>query len=122
MPDNEDFEQYGFSLINRIVVLAILLASAFVVILSIYGATRLYYRSDDIALVKNLKAKIVQQELIVKSLNEKLEVAENGTREAKAEAQLLLRAHKWVGIFRSVLPKCIDDDWDGEVENVRNNK
>ena len=122
MPDDENFEQYGFSPINRVVVFVLLLFSVSVVILSIYGATRLYCRSDDIALVKNLKAKIVQQEIIIKSLNERFEIAENGTREAKAEAQKLLRAHKWVGIFRSVLPKCIDDDWDGEVENVRNNK
>lgn len=117
MPEEEDFEQYEFGLINRVVVLAILLIAVSVVVLSIYGAIRLYYRGDDIALVKSLNSKIVQQGLIVKSLNEKLEIAENGALVAKAEAQQLLRAHKWVGIFRSVLPKCVDADWNGEVKD-----
>lgn len=119
MPDNEDFEQYGISLINKITILSVLFLSASVVFLSIYGATRLYYRSDDIAMVKGLNSKIAQQGLIIKSLNEKIEIAESGTRVAWAEAQKLRRAHKWVGIFRSVLPECVDDNWNGEVKEKK---
>ena len=119
MPEEEDFEQYEFGLINRVIVLAILLIAVSVVVLSIYGATRLYYRSDDIAMVKGLNSKIAQQGLIIKSLNEKIEIAESGTRVAWAEAQKLRRAHKWVGIFRSVLPECVDDNWNGEVKEKK---
>ena len=119
MPEEEDFEQYEFGLINRVIVLAILLIAVSVVVLSIYGATRLYYRGDDIAMVKGLNSKIAQQGLIIKSLNEKIEIAESGTRVAWAEAQKLRRAHKWVGIFRSVLPECVDDNWNGEVKEKK---
>lgn len=117
MPDYEDFEQYRLSTVSRMAFLAVLFLCVSFVVLSVYGATRLYYRSGDIAVVKGLNSKIAQQGLIIKSMNERLEIAESDTREARAEAQKLRRAHKWVGIFRSVLPKCVDADWNGEVKD-----
>ena len=121
MPDDENFEQYKFNLISRMAFLAVLFLCISFVVLSIYGATRLYYRGDNIAMIKGLNSKIAQQGLIIKSLNEKIEIAESGTRVAWAEAQKLRRAHKWVGIFRSVLPECVDDNWNGEVKNENKN-
>lgn len=87
-----------------------------IILLAIYGASRLYHRSENVGLIKAMSLKNNHQEFVIKKLNGRLKIAENGTRVARAEAQKLLRAHKWVGIFRAVLPECIDDDWDGEIE------
>jgi len=82
------------------------------VFLAVYGATRLYYRSDDIRLVKNLNSKIVQQELLIKTLSINIAAANATVKSAVDEAQKLRRAHRWVGIFRSVLPECVDGALD----------
>jgi len=119
MPEDENFDRYGF-LISRVIVLAILLASVSVVVLSVYGAVKLYYRSDDIELVKSLNSRIVHQELLVKTLGINIAAANTTAKSAVDEAQKLRRAHKWVGIFRSVLPECIDDSWNGEVKEDEN--
>jgi len=120
MVEDKNFDRYGFNLTEKIIFLILLILCISIIILTLYGATKLYYRSDNIALVKNLNDRIVQQELIIKTLSINIAAANATTKSAVDEAQKLLRAHKWVGIFRSVLPGCIDDDWDGGVEENEN--
>ena len=91
-------------------------AAVLIMLLAIYGAKTLFFRSENVHKMRKLNSKIVQQELIIKRLDEKLEISENGTRVARNEAQKLLRAHKWVGIFRTVLPDCFDNDFGEKVE------
>ncbi len=86
-----------------------------IMLLAIYGASKFYHRNDKNATIQSLSSEVIHQEFIIKKLNKKLVLAETVSRVARNEAQKLLRAHKWVGIFRSVLPDCYDDDWDGEV-------
>ncbi len=92
------------------------IVAVLIMIFAIYGASRLYYRGEKSDFIAFLSSEVINQELIIKKMKEKVAVAQESARVSRNEAQKLLRAHKWVEIFRAVLPECIDDDWDGEIE------
>ena len=92
-----------------------IILAVLIMLLAIYGTSKFYHRNDKNATIQSLSSEVIHQEFIIKKLNKKLVLAETVSRVARNEAQKLLRAHKWVGIFRQVMPECIDDSWNEEV-------
>ncbi len=96
-----------------------IIIAVLIMLLAIYGASKFYHRNDKNATIQSLSSEVINQEFIIKKLKKKVAISQEGYRMSRKEAQKLLRAHKWVEIFRQVMPECIDDSWNEETEKDR---